>query len=246
MAWMYADEDAAGGASAGEHAGGNGSASQGGSTGQGGSTDAGESAGEGTASGWPDIPGDTAFTIKVPEADPLVRAGFPAHVTVLYPFVHESRIDAATDRELTGLFAGHDAFTLTFDAFRRYPGVLCLDPWPHDPVTALTKDLTRRWPEAVPYRGIFGAGLAPHLTVANSEGPATQDAAYDALQAELEPRLPLSRRVRAVHLIVWDGARWRDRAAYRLRDRRRPPQGPPLTDSGGAADCARPRSCPRR
>ncbi|MFE6097494.1 hypothetical protein ACFQ7M_36780 [Streptomyces massasporeus] len=27
--------------------------------------------------GWPDIPGDTAFTIKIREADPLVRAGFP-------------------------------------------------------------------------------------------------------------------------------------------------------------------------
>ncbi|WNF01210.1 2'-5' RNA ligase family protein [Streptomyces luomodiensis] len=170
----------------------------------------------GAASGWPDVPGDTAFTIKVPAADPLVRAGFPAHVTVLYPFLHESRIDAATDRELTGLFAGHAAFTLSFDAFGRFPGVLYLDPWPHGPVTALTKDLTRRWPEAVPYRGIFGAGLAPHLTVANSEGPATQDAAYDALQTELAPRLPLSCHVQAVHLITWDGTRWQDRAEYRL------------------------------
>ncbi len=168
------------------------------------------------AAGWPDVPGDTALTIKVPEADPLVRAGFPAHVTVLYPFLHESRVDAATQHALTGLFAGHDAFTLTFDAFGRFPGVLHLDPWPHDPVTALTKDLTRRWPEAVPYRGIFGAGLAPHLTIANHEGPATQEAAYDALQAELAPALPLSCSVDAVHLIVWDGRRWQDRAAYRL------------------------------
>lgn len=102
-----------------------------------------EGAGEGknAPSGWPDLPGDTAFTIKVPEADPLVRAGFPAHVIVLYPFVYESRIDAATDRELTTLFAGHDAFTLTFDSFRRYPGVLYLDPWPHDPVTADRKSV---------------------------------------------------------------------------------------------------------
>ncbi|MGW6057626.1 2'-5' RNA ligase family protein [Streptomyces sp. NPDC055189] len=169
--------------------------------------------------GWPDVPGDTALTIKIPEADPLVRAGFPAHVTVLYPFVHESRLDGAAQRELTALFAGHDAFTLTFAEFARYPGVLYLDPWPHAPVTALAKDLTRRWPDAVPYRGIFEPPLAPHLTVANSEGPATQDAAYDALQAELEPLLPLSSHVCAVHLIVWDGTRWQDRAAYRLGHR---------------------------
>ncbi|MEW1862203.1 2'-5' RNA ligase family protein [Streptomyces sp. NPDC088194] len=166
--------------------------------------------------GWPDIPGDTALTIKVPEADPLVRVGFPAHVTVLYPFLHESRIDARVHRELAELFAGHDAFTLTFGEFGRYPGVLYLDPWPHDPVVALTKDLTRRWPEALPYRGIFGPGPGPHLTVAVSDDPADSGAAHDACEAELAASLPLTSHVRAVHLIVWDGTRWRDRTAYDL------------------------------
>ncbi|MEU2561989.1 2'-5' RNA ligase family protein [Streptomyces longispororuber] len=183
------------------------------------STDADAAQPDQEAGGWPDTVGDTALTIKVPAADPLVRAGFPAHVTVLYPFLHAGRIDARVERELAALVAGHAAFELTFTEFGRYPGVLYLDPWPHDPVVALTKDLTRRWPEAVPYRGIFGAGLAPHLTVANSEGPATQDAAYDALEAELAPALPLTCPVPAVHLITWDGARWRDRAAYPLGPR---------------------------
>ena len=168
------------------------------------------------ADGWPDVPGETALTLKVPEADHLVRAGFPAHVTVLYPFVHESRIDAACHRELSGLFAAHDAFTLTFAEFGSYPGVLYLDPWPHTPVQSLTKALTQRWPEAVPYRGIFDPALAPHLTIANDEGPATQDAAYDTLRAELAPSLPLTCRLRTVHLIVWDGARWQDRAEFGL------------------------------
>ncbi|GHE39128.1 hypothetical protein GCM10018785_05900 [Streptomyces longispororuber] len=195
------------------------------------------------ADGWPDTVGDTALTIKVPEADPLVRAGFPAHVTVLYPFLHESRVDARVERDLSTLFAAHAAFELTFTEFGRYPGVLYLDPWPHDPVVALTKDLTGRWPEAVPYRGIFGAGLAPHLTVANSEGPATQDAAYAALEAELTPALPLTCAVAAVHLITWDGARWRDRTAYPLGGGARPAGA--LTRTGdvrcrGADNSARP------
>ncbi|MBD0839879.1 2'-5' RNA ligase family protein [Streptomyces sp. TRM68416] len=173
---------------------------------------------------WPDIPGDTALTINIPEADALVRAGFPAHVTVLYPFLHESRLDAPARRALTGLFARHEAFTLTFAAFGRYPGVLYLDPRPHDPVKALTADLTRRWPELRPYRGLFGAGLDPHLTIANHEGPATQDAAYDALEADIAPVLPLRCHVDAVRLVVWDGERWRDRTAYPLGrpGRRRP------------------------
>ncbi|MGI5350968.1 2'-5' RNA ligase family protein [Streptomyces sp. CA-250714] len=176
---------------------------------------------ERNADRWPDIPGDTAFTIKIPEADPLVRAGFPAHVTVLYPFVHESRIDTLVHRELSGLFAKHDAFTLTFSEFGRYPGVLYLAPQPHNPVKALTADLTQRWPELVPYRGLFGTGLDPHLTVANHEGPATQDAAYDALQAELAPLLPLRCHVHAVQLIVWDGERWQERVNYPLAVLRR-------------------------
>lgn len=150
-----------------------------------------------------------------------MRAGFPAHVTVLYPFLHERLLDARAHRELADLFAGHDAFSLTLAAFGRYPGVLYLDPWPHDPVKALTKEVTQRWPQALPYRGVFGPGLDPHVTVANSEGPATQDAVYAALEAELAPSLPLTCPVDAVHLIVWDGARWRDRAAYRLGHRAR-------------------------
>ncbi|MDG4861747.1 2'-5' RNA ligase family protein [Streptomyces sp. T-3] len=175
-----------------------------------------EGAAEVESGGWPDLPGDTALTIDVPQADALVRAGFPAHVTVLYPFVHESRIDAGFRRELAGLLGSHEPFTLTFAEFGRWPGVLYLDPWPHDPVKALTKDLTRRWPEAVPYRGIFGAGLDPHLTLANSEGPATQDAVYGALQAELAPLLPIECPVGEVQLIAWDGERWQERETYRL------------------------------
>ncbi|WP_078615257.1 hypothetical protein [Streptomyces sp. NRRL S-475] len=42
----------------------------------------------------------------------------------------------------------------------------------------------------------------------------TQDAAYDALQAELAPLLPLRCHVDAVELIMWDGEHWQSRAEY--------------------------------
>lgn len=179
------------------------------------------------AQGWPDRPGDTALTIKVPVADPLVRAPFPAHITVLYPFLHESRVDADVDARLGALFGAHDAFRLNLSEFGRYPGVLYLDPWPHEPVTALTKQLTATWPEAVPYRGLFGAaGLAPHLTLANDAGPDTGSTAYDALEADLAPWLPLTARVDGVDLIVWDGSTWQDRKTYRLGHEQRHPPTP--------------------
>lgn len=91
---------------------------------------------EADGGGWPDLPGDTALTIRVPEANPLVMAGFPAHVTVLYPFLDESRLTASTDAELRELFAAQAPFTLTFSEFRRYPGVLYLPPAPDTPVRA--------------------------------------------------------------------------------------------------------------
>ncbi|MFI1680108.1 2'-5' RNA ligase family protein [Streptomyces sp. NPDC020607] len=177
-----------------------------------------EETGAADSHGWPDLPGDTALTIRIPEANPLVRAGFPAHVTVLYPFLNESRFTPSTHADLTALFAARPAFTLTFSEFRRYPGVLYLAPAPETPVSALTRSLTDRWPEALPYRGIFTPPLAPHLTLANDEGPDTCEAAYDALESELAPALPLTSHVSTVHLIVTDGPGkgWRDLRAYRL------------------------------
>lgn len=171
---------------------------------------------DGALDGWPDVVGDTALTVKVPEADPLVRAGFPAHITVLYPFLHVSRVDGAVHRDLTEVFSSHEAFEITLAEFGRFPGVLFLAPRPADPFKALTKEIIRRWPEAEPYRGIFGGELDPHLTIANSEGPGTCDAVYDGLEAELALSLPLTVRIAAVDLIVRDASDWRDRATYPL------------------------------
>ncbi|SCK54011.1 2'-5' RNA ligase superfamily protein [Streptomyces sp. WMMB 714] len=166
--------------------------------------------------GWPDVVGDTALSIRVPEADPLVRTGSSAHITVLYPFLHVSRLGEAVHRELAALFAAHGAFTLSFEGFGRYPGVLYLDPLPKDPVEALTKEVTRAWPEAEPYRGIFDGGLEPHLTVAVSEAPHGDDAAHEALAARFGPLLPISAEVTEVGLVVWDGSGWRERVSYPL------------------------------
>ncbi|WP_447036740.1 2'-5' RNA ligase family protein [Streptomyces sp. DSM 118878] len=197
--------------------------------------------------GWPDLPGDTVLTIRVPEADALMRAGFPAHVTVLYPFLNESRFAVPGPRrarpespepsvppeprsrsvhaELAEIFAAHAPFTLTFTRFRRYPGVLYLPPAPEAPLRALTEALTTRWPEAVPYRGIFDPPLAPHLTLANHEGPETYEAAYDTLERELAPHLPLVSHVESVDLLVTDGPGkgWRKLRTYRLGEAGRNP-----------------------
>ncbi|MFJ8823404.1 2'-5' RNA ligase family protein [Streptomyces sp. NPDC102467] len=163
--------------------------------------------------GWPDVPGDTALTIHIPEADALARTGARAHVTVLYPFLPWSSVTGETEAALRSVLAATPPFTLTFQEIRRWPGVIYLHPSPADPLRALTKSLRERWPEAVPYRGIFGdEGLDPHLTLASGDG--TDDIPSSAF----DHHLPLRSEVRSIRLIVTDGpgTGWRDAMDYPL------------------------------
>lgn len=166
--------------------------------------------------GWGDRAGDTALTIPLPALDPLVTTGIRAHATVLYPFLPVARVrpgsadPGGTDATLRALFASHAPFTLRFAAFHEEPGVLFLAPEPPGPLAALTGAVRAHWPEAVPYRGIFGPhGLDPHVTVAHGEE-------FGALRARLAPALPVTCHVTGVRLIVHDGHGWRDRVTYPL------------------------------
>ncbi|MFJ9125114.1 2'-5' RNA ligase family protein [Streptomyces sp. NPDC102340] len=153
------------------------------------------------------------MTIHVPEADALVRTPSRAHITLLYPFLPLDRITPEADADLRALFSSKPPLPLTFTAVRRWPGVLYLPPAPDDPLRALTKAIRERWPEAVPYRGIFGdEGLDPHLTLASGAGT------DDIPETEFTAALPLHARVESVKLIVTEGAGtgWRDLRTYAL------------------------------
>ncbi len=144
--------------------------------------------------------------------DPSAAVGVPAHVTVLYRFLHSDRLDAATLDELTRLFGGHDAFTARFEECRRFPGVLYLAPDPGRPFRTLTEAVAQRWPEAPPYEGRY-AEVVPHLTVADGVEPGT----LDEIEAALVPGLPVVARIASVSLFVCDGGQWRERTRFPLR-----------------------------
>ncbi|AWS41654.1 2'-5' RNA ligase family protein [Streptosporangium sp. 'caverna'] len=85
--------------------------------------------------------GPTALIVKVPEAEPVVgrwrerfdpfaARGVPAHVTVLYPFLDNGRIDDRLLGELRELFAAQASFEVRFDRCGRFPEVLYLAPEP--------------------------------------------------------------------------------------------------------------------
>lgn len=166
--------------------------------------------------------GQTGLIIKIPDAEPAVRAwrerfdpsaraGVPAHVTVLFPFLDESRIDAGVRSALSVLLGSHHAFDLRFESCGRFPGVTYLAPEPDAQLRRLTKAIADRWPEAPPYGGQF-TEIVPHLTVADGQ----DDAVLDEIEADLLSRLPVTTRVSSVDLMVHDGAQWQERASFAL------------------------------
>ncbi|MGW9046822.1 2'-5' RNA ligase family protein [Streptomyces lydicus] len=166
--------------------------------------------------------GRTGLIVRIPDAEPVVRAwrerfdpsaqaGVPTHVTVLFPFLDENRIDSRVYSTLTDVLGSHHSFDLRFESCRRFPGVLYLTPEPDAQLRQLTEVIADRWPEAPPYGGQF-TEIVPHLTVADGQ----DDAVLDEIEAELLGKLPFTSRVSSVDLMVHDGAKWQERASFAL------------------------------
>ncbi|MEU1466306.1 2'-5' RNA ligase family protein [Streptomyces sp. NPDC005727] len=166
--------------------------------------------------------GQSGLIVKVPEAEPAVqawrdrldpsaRAGVPAHVTVLFPFLDESRIDSDTCAAISEVIGRQEAFEARFEHCGRFPGVLYLAPEPDASFRRLTEAVADRRPEAPPFGGQF-IDVVPHLTIAQGQG----DAVLEEAEADLHGRLPVIARVSSVDLMVHDGSRWQQRASFAL------------------------------
>lgn len=166
--------------------------------------------------------GQTALIVRIPAAesavrgwrerfDPSARAGVPAHVTVLFPFLDERRIDECVCSALTEVLGSQSAFDVRFHSFGRFPAVLYLAPEPAVELRRLTEVIAVHWPEAPPYGGQF-TEIVPHLTVAEGQ----DDAVLDEIEADLRSKLPFTSRVSSVDLMVHDGVKWQERVSFPL------------------------------
>ncbi|WP_141208195.1 2'-5' RNA ligase family protein [Streptomyces griseorubiginosus] len=167
------------------------------------------------------VSGQTALVVPVPEAEPAVRAwrdrfdpaaraGVPAHVTVLFPFLPEPLVDAGTRAALDEIFGSHPSFDVRFEDCGRFPGLLYLAPAPDTPFRRLTEAVVARWPEAPPYGGKYEPH--PHLTVAQSD----DDTLLDEAEADIRDRLPFPARVSKVDLVAYTGTDWQHLTSFTL------------------------------
>lgn len=166
--------------------------------------------------------GQTGLIVRIAEAEPFVggwrerfdpsaQAGVPAHVTVLFPFLDESRIDALVHSALADVLGSHPAFDLRFERCGRFPEALYLVPDPDTQLRQLTEAITDRWPEAPPYEGRF-AEILPHLTIAQGQ----EEAVIEEIETDLAGKLQFTSRISSVELIVHDGTKWQERASFAL------------------------------
>jgi 2'-5' RNA ligase len=163
-------------------------------------------------------PGETAFVVLVPEAEPRVAQlsarhdsaaarGVPAHVTLLHPFRPPARVTGGVLRRAAAALVGQRPFDFRLATPGAFPGVVWLAPEPEAPFVAMTLALARVFPEWPPYGGLH-ADIVPHLTVAHGT-EAELASVRDALAAEWAACGPVRARCTAVALLGCDGPRWR-------------------------------------
>ena len=119
----------------------------------------------------------------------MVEQGIPLHVTLLYPFVPPSELDAALP-VLRSVLAGHERFDFSLTRLRTFPRVVWAAPEPAAPFVALTEAIYAAFPEYPPHAGEF-ADVIPHMTLAYPP-EAELGSTLARLRHRVDPLLPLA------------------------------------------------------
>jgi 2'-5' RNA ligase len=120
--------------------------------------------------------------------DPAAGWGVPAHVTILFPFVPPTLIDASTIESARQAIVDLRPVQVTFSQIRWFDDrVLYLAPEPDDWFRLATDRLCSAFPDYPPYGGVFD-DVVPHLTVADRANLEEMQAA----EAVVEKRLPIA------------------------------------------------------
>ena len=138
----------------------------------------------------------TALIVPALDVEPLVgafrlrhsadaRAGVPAHLTIMFPFLEPAAVSDEALRALESLFAAEPAFDYMLVAVREFGdgGVIYLAPEPAEPFVLLTELVAARF-GVKPYAGAY-VDPVPHLTVGEGLPPNERERVAGALHRAL-------------------------------------------------------------
>ncbi len=169
---------------------------------------------------------ESTLAILVAAAEPLVRdyrarhdhsasEGMPAHVTIIWPFMHPDDLSAQIIGRIEEILARSEpiAFSLaSVEQFNRQ--ALYLRPQPDGAIRALIQAVLEAFPDYPPYRGMYGTSVTPHLTVAQVTSPEAFEQADGEFQALSNGRLPIAVENAAVSLMERRRGLWRERRVF--------------------------------
>jgi 2'-5' RNA ligase len=149
--------------------------------------------------------------VAIPEAEPIVGRyrqrfdeaavwGVPAHVTVLYPFLDPTAVDALAVATLGSVAQSVAKFDCSFvhtDWFARE--VLWLAPDPAEPFCQLTAAVWSAFPQHPPYGGVYD-GVVPHLTIGDARSGSFSE--LELVERTVRQRLPLRTTVESLVLMA--------------------------------------------
>ena len=167
---------------------------------------------------------ETALITRVPEAeryishyrqrfDPSARRNVPAHVTILYPFMAPTLVDAGVIAALQRVVESVPCFDYRMAKTQRFPVALYLEPEPDEPFSALIDGIFRAFPDYPPFEGKFDT-IVPHITVAHGDEPLLCE-----IEVELRIALPAAgvrARCSEVVLIENSSGRWEPMHTFAL------------------------------
>lgn len=172
------------------------------------------------------MPDESTIIIPVPEAeelvgvyrnryDPAARAGVPAHITLLYPFLDRGEITPNSIIEVREVIQRFKPFDLSLVEVRRWLSVLYIHPEPDSEFIRMTRSLVNQFPDHPPYKGAYPS-IIPHLTVAHVDDTAELEAIADDFQSHAGLYLPMKSRAKEVWLMVKHNGKWNKHTSFDL------------------------------
>jgi 2'-5' RNA ligase len=163
-------------------------------------------------------PAEARFAALRARYDPQARLGVPAHVTILFPFMAPESVDEDVHGRLAALFARFSPFGCVLDRVERFASTAYLAPLPAAPFVDLTNAVAAAFPDYPPYGGAHAA-VVPHLTVADGDAQAADDAQRE-LRADLARHGPVTAHCNCVTLLENSSGRWQAMHEFALAARR--------------------------